>query len=456
MRRAVVVGAGISGLATAHALQTLRPQDEITVLEAAPRVGGKIVTLVRDGFTVEGGPNGFLDTNPALLELARAVGLAELLLPASEEAGRNRFLLHDGSLCKLPSGVFSFLTSGVLSWLGKLDLLMERFRRQRRSAREEPIDSFIRRRGGRELADTLGDAFVTGILAGDPRLLSMQACFPRFAAYERDHGSVTAGMIAAARNRPGGPAARQQMWSFRGGLQALVDALARSLRVPPRTSTAVRRVCPSAGGWLVEGDSEAWQADVVVLACPAGQQARALQGVDPELAGRVAGTRYNRVVVAALGYRREDVPHPLDGFGYLSPQRARRDVLGMQWCSSIFPGRAPDGHVLVRALCGGWNRADVVDWDDNRLAAAVRREMRRVTGTRAAPIFQEVVRWDEAIPQYFVGHLSSVTWIEERCRQHPGLFLGGNAYRGVALPDCAEQGKALAGRVAAFLSALPA
>jgi oxygen-dependent protoporphyrinogen oxidase len=456
MRRAVVVGAGISGLAFAHALQSLRPDDEITVLEAAQRVGGKITTLQRDGFTVEGGPNGFLDSNPALRDLARAVGLEGQLVPASEEAGRNRFLLHDGQLCMLPSGILSFLTSGLLGWMGKLDVLMELFRRRRLSTREEAIDSFIRRRGGRELAHTLGDAFVTGILAGDPKLLSMQACFPRIAAYERDHGSVTVGMLQAARNRPGGTTARQQMWSLPGGLQALVDAISRSLRVAPRTSSPVRRVLRAGAGWRVETDGHTWEADVVALACPAKEQARALQGVDAELAGRVGGIPYNRVVTVALGYRRADVPHPLDGFGYLSPQRQRRDVLGMQWCSSIFPGRAPDGHVLVRALCGGWHRGDVVDWDDARLVAAVRKEMRRVTGARAAPTFCEIVRWEEAIPQYFVGHLANVAWVEERCRLHPGLFLGGNAYRGVALPDCAQHGRALAEQAAAYLAGLPA
>jgi oxygen-dependent protoporphyrinogen oxidase len=212
----------------------------------------------------------------------------------------------------------------------------------------------------------------------------------------------------------------------------------------------------SHAGWRVETDNHAWEADAVVLTSPAREQARALQEVDAELAERVGAIPYNRVVTVALGYRRADVPHPLDGFGYLSPQRQRRDVLGMQWCSSIYPGRAPAGHVLVRALCGGWHRQDILDWDDARLVAAVRQEMRRVTGTRAAPAFCEIIRWDDAIPQYFVGHLSHVAWVEERCRLHPGLFLGGNAYRGVALPDCAQQSRTLAEQMAAYLGELPA
>ncbi len=442
MPRVVVVGGGVSGLSAAHALQSLRPDAEVIVLESAPRVGGKVATLRRDGFTVEAGPNGFLDTGPAMTDLARSVGLEASLVPASEAAGRNRFLLLDGRLRKFPSGVLSFLSSDLLSPLGKLDLLMERFRPRKRGGGDESIDSFLRRRAGREIAHTLGDAFVTGILAGDPKLLSMGASFPRLAGYELDHGSVTAGMSASRV-----PGRRQRMWSFPGGLQTLTDAVAAGLRTPPRTGVDVRSLSRTPGGWRVEG----LDADAVILACPAPAQAALLRPIDEGLATLVGTIPYNRIAVVALGYRRADVPHPLDGFGYLSPQRERRDVLGMQWCSSIFAGRAPDGHVLVRALCGGWHRGDIVEWEDGRLIAAVRREMARAAGTRAAPVFSEVIRWREAIPQYRVGHPGRLRRIDELAARHPGLILGGSAYRGVALNDCVEQGRAAAGRAAAVL-----
>ena len=142
------------------------------------------------------------------------------------------------------------------------------------------------------------------------------------------------------------------------------------------------------------------------------------------------------------------MPHSLDGFGYLTPQRERLDVLGAQWCSSIFPGRAPEGHVLIRTLSGGWNRGDVLDGDDDSLIAAARAQLRRAVGVTAEPTFHEVVRWERAIPQYFVGHLDRLARIDERRRRLPGLFLGGNAYRGVALNDCVERGTALAAEVA--------
>jgi oxygen-dependent protoporphyrinogen oxidase len=168
---------------------------------------------------------------------------------------------------------------------------------------------------------------------------------------------------------------------------------------------------------------------------------------DAELAAAINGISYNRVAVVALGYRAADVPSSLDGFGYLSPQRQRRDVLGVQWCSSIFPERAPPGMVLLRAMCGGWNRPELVDWDDERLADAVRGELRQSLRIEAAPVFRHIIRWPRAIPQYHLGHLERVAWIEARLARHPGLFVGGNAYHGIALNDCIEQAELLANSI---------
>ncbi len=220
-------------------------------------------------------------------------------------------------------------------------------------------------------------------------------------------------------------------------------------------SVRVRRVRRD-GGWHVEAaDGRVWKADILVLTCPPYAQADLLREQDPELAAEIGAIACNRIAVVGLGYRAADVPHSLDGFGYLSRQRDRRDVLGVQWCSSIFPDRAPPGMVLLHALCGGWNRPDVVDWDDDRLIAAVRAELAQALGVEAPPVFRHVVRWDRAIPQYHLGHLGRVARIEARAGRHPGLFLGGNAYRGVALNDCVEQAGLLAQRIGSAFAAPP-
>jgi oxygen-dependent protoporphyrinogen oxidase len=455
MHRVLIVGGGISGLALAYRLEQLVPDAEVTVLEQQSRVGGVIDAAARDGFRVEAGPNGFLDNKPFAINLCRELGLGERLVPASDTAARNRFLLLNGKLHKLPTGLLSFLTTGVVGWRAKLGLISERFRSPRTDSADESIDAFARRRFGAEAAETLVDAFVTGIYAGDPRLLSLPASFPRLAAMERDFGSVTRGFIQSRRrqraeSRAQGKAPQRtgQMWSFREGLRLLVDTLRARLRRSVVVGVGVGGIRRTETGWQARGDGQdKWDADVLVLACPAYKQAALLTDLDAELAERIGGIAYNRVAVVAVGYRATDVPHPLDGFGYLSPQRSRRDVLGVQWCSSIFPDRAPASAVLLRAMCGGWNRPEIVDWDDARLLAAVRREFAQAMNIHAEPVFHQIVRWDRAIPQYHLGHLALVAWIEQRTVRHPGLYLGGNCYRGVALNDCVEQADLLARRI---------
>jgi oxygen-dependent protoporphyrinogen oxidase len=453
MPAVVVVGGGISGLTFAYRLQHVRPDADVTVLEKEPAVGGTIRTESADGYRVEAGPPGFLDTNPAVLELSRELGLADHLLSASDVAARNRFIFLDGRLRQLPTGLLPFLRSDLVSWSAKYAILTERFRGRGPDVADESVDAFARRRAGAEVAETLVDAFVTGIHAGDPQLLSVRAAFPRLAAFERDHGSVTGGFRAAARQRrAAGGRATGRLWSFREGLQTLTETLRARLNKPPCSGTAASAVVRAGNGWEVRGGDRSWPADAVALACPAYEQAALLAGVDGELSGLIGGIAYNRVAVVALGFRSADVPGKLDGFGYLSPQRTRRDVLGVMWCSSIYPGyRAPQGTVLLRALCGGWNRPEVVDWDDDRLAAAVRAELRQSLRVEAAPVFRHIVRWRSAIPQYQLGHLDRVGRVEARASTHPGLFLGGNAYRGIALPDCVEQAGILARKAAAWL-----
>jgi oxygen-dependent protoporphyrinogen oxidase len=463
MSKVVIVGAGISGLALAFHLHQANPALEVIVLEQRARPGGTVWTERLEGFQVEIGPNGFLDTKPSTLDLCRDLGLTERLVPASEGAGRNRYLFLDGAMRPLPNSLVSFLTSPLLSWHGKLGLLAERFRRPHRLGTDESVEAFARRRAGKEVAEVFADALVTGIYAGDPALLSVRAAFPRLTAFEDQYGSVLKGFGRAARQRRQDAAARGEpyqpprMWSFREGLRLLIETLCERLPHPPLYTVGVRGLERAnrngdRAGWLVAGDGqERWLADAVVLTCPAYQQAALLAGLDSDLAEKVGGIPYNRLAVVALGYRRADVPGDLNGFGYIAPQRTRRDLLGVQWCTSIFPKRAEPGHVLMRTMCGGWHRPEMVSWDDARLLAAVRHELRQTMQIQAPPLFHSIIRWDRAIPQYHLGHLDRVAWIEDRLAHHPGLFLAGNAYHGVALNDCTEQAVMIAGRVREYL-----
>jgi oxygen-dependent protoporphyrinogen oxidase len=465
MARAVLVGAGISGLALAYRLGQALPSPQITVLEQGNRPGGTLWTERRQGFQIETGPNGFLDSKPSTLALCRDLGLGEELLAASEAAERNRYLFLNGRLRRLPNSLGSFLLSDVLSWRGKLSIFLERFRTKRAGEMDESIDAFVRRRAGPEVAAILADALVTGIHAGDPALLSVRAAFPRLASLEEQYGSVLKGMASTARQRRAEARARGEryrrtgkMWSFRPGLRLLVETLSERLVDKPILNASVQRIeradgTKNASPWIVRGEGEdRWSADAVVLTCPAYQQAAILADLDSELSRSIDGIAYNRVAVVALGYRRADVPIDLDGFGFIVPQRSRGDLLGVQWCSSIFPERAPRDMVLLRAMCGGWNRAEIVDWEDARLLGAIRAELGTAMGIEAAPLVHQIIRWNRAIPQYHLGHLERVAWIEQRLARYPGLFVGGNAYYGVSVNDCTEQAEVLAVRVRDYLA----
>jgi oxygen-dependent protoporphyrinogen oxidase len=451
MPRVVIVGGGLSGLATAFRLKQLRPDVSIAVLESRVRAGGNIGTENHDGFVVETGPNGFLDRTPDVPDLCRDLGLADRLVAASEAARKNRFLFLNGKLKQMPGGPLGLLASPLLSLRGKWKLFTEPFRKRRSTGEEESVAEFVTRRAGKEAADIFADALVTGIHGGDPKLLSVAAAFPRLPKFEAEAGSIVKGVLRAAKARKTGP---MRMWSFHGGLQTMTDAIALqlgdSLHVDVRATRLTRN--PDSTWSIASDDGRSWAAESVVLACPAPQQAGLLERTDAALAELIAGIPYNRIAVVALGYKQSDCPNPADGFGFIAPQNTRRDVLGVQWCSSIYPGRAPQGCVLWRALCGGVHRGEMLDWPDEKLLRAVHAEMKLAMGVTGEPIFSRIVRWPAAIPQYVLGHLDRVSKIDVAAARHAGLFLTGNAYRGVAMGDCAEQGQAVVRSVSQFLN----
>jgi protoporphyrinogen/coproporphyrinogen III oxidase len=451
--RVVIVGGGLSGLALAFRLRERIANVQIKVLEKRSQPGGNIVTVERDGFRVECGPNGIFDAKPHTIDLCRDLGLGDRLIAGSEASRKNRYLFLDGQLRALPTSLGSFLMSRVLSWRGKANLLLERYRRRPANLPEdESVAAFARRRAGTQIAKILADAVVTGVHAGDPELLSVAATFPRLPKFEREFGSVTRGFTATARQRRRDGLQPQRLWSFREGMRVLSDSLRDQLGDAIITGVGARRIERSANYWVVHGDGkDRWEADAVVLTTPAHEQAGMVEECDPALAFEMWSIPYNRIAVVAVGYRQADLPRGLpNGFGFIAPQNTRRDLLGVQWCSSIFPERAPPGMVLWRALCGGWHRGDMVDWPVEKLIAAVRAELRLAMGVEATPAFTHVARWPAAIPQYLIGHLDRVKRIESKVAALPGLFVGGNAYRGVALNDCTEQAIVLADRVAGY------
>lgn len=473
----VVVGGGISGLATARSLvAAARDREhslEVIVLEAGVRPGGKIRTDRKDGFTVEKGPIGFLDSAPRSLQLSRELGLEEELVRAQSEAKR-RYLYVKGKLRPLPMSPLSFLTSPVLSLRGRLRVLREPWVRAL-ELEEETVGEFARRRLGQEAAEILVAPMVLGVFAGDADRLSLRSSFPRLRKMELDSGSLIRGAIQGKKraSRSGesegkNPGFGGTLTSYAGGMEALIRALADELGPSLRCSTRVDSIVPDGAPmgargpgakrapsceWRVGIDSGEGilEADAVLLACESFAAASLIRNVDPDLAKELGSIDYAPIVVIGLGYSLSSIPRPLDGFGFLAPREQGVRILGCLWESSVFEGRAPAGYGLLRVMVGGGVDPDVLSFSDDELVNLVRKDLRVSLGVSEEPRTVVLTRWPKGIPQYEVGHGARLERIETRLKRHPGLFLTGNAYRGVAFNQCIEAAESTASLVLDWL-----
>jgi len=451
----VIVGGGISGLACAF---FARAQGlTVTVLEESSRPGGKIRTDWVDGFCCEWGPQGFLDNVPETLELVQALRLESRLVKAAEAAA-DRFILRDGKLRRIPLSPPAFFASDVLSWPGKLRILAEPFM-PKGKAEDESVYAFARRRIGREAAEVLVDAMVTGVYAGRASELSLPATFPKMAAMERNYGSLTRAALAlrktAGKGGPAGPGGT--LTSFAGGMQELTDALVASLARELRRNApvaAVRFTEQPPYPWAVRlASGEELVGKSLVLALPPKQAASLLRALFPENAlEALRAIPTPPVVVVMTAYRTpQPFARPVSGFGFLVPSREPRHILGTLFCHSIFPGQAPQGTVLLRTILGGARAPQVIGFSDEELLRLVRRELHAILGGDPDPCLVRVFRHEDGIPQYTLGHLQRLAAIERAAAAFPGLFLTGNAYRGVAVNACIAEAKKLAATLAARL-----
>jgi oxygen-dependent protoporphyrinogen oxidase len=461
--RIAIVGGGVTGLAAAYDLaKALGPGDgvAVTLYERSERLGGKVVTEHVDGFVIEGGPDSFLTTKPWAVELCRELGLGERLVP-TRGAGQV-FLLVGGRLEPLPAGLrlvtptrlLPFLASGVLSWRGKARMAAELLLPRRGAAGDESIGAFVGRRLGREAAERLGQPLLAGIHIGDADRLSLAATFPQLAELEQRHRSLLLGAwrsARAARRGPPGGSGPALFVAPEGGTQELTAALEAELapRGVLRPGSDVLAVRPAAGGYEIALGDRNEQADAVVLAVPGPVAGRLLFGAEPGLAAGLGAIRHLSSATVSLGYRRRDVRHPLDGFGFVVAPGEPVRLRACTWTSSKLPHRAPPDAVLLRCFVGGEGREDDVALDDGAIVRLVREDLGAVMGLDAEPVVSRVFRWPGANPQYDVGHLERIAGLERACP--PGLFLGGSSYHGVGVPDCVRSGRAAASAALAHL-----
>ena len=456
MRHVVVVGAGITGLTIAHRLtRDAADRFAVTVLEASDRAGGTIRSERIDGYLCEHGPQGLLDNAPGTLTLVRELGLD---MVEGSPAARRRYLYRGGRLRALPRSPIAAITSDVIPWTAKLRIFAEPFI-QPGTGDDEPIHSFASRRFGAQVAEVLVDPMISGIYAGDTSQLSMRAAFPAMWELEHDHGSLFRGLLAKRRRRSQseGEAPRiGRLQSFRDGIEVLPRTLAGTLGDRVRTRhevTALRQLATgdrSTGRWRVSvGTAGELDADDVVIAGHPSFASRLLAGVDSTLATLLGVIPAAPVAVVALGYPRTAVPHALDGFGFLVPRCEGLRTLGVLWESSIFPARAPAGHVLLRAIVGGAHDPDVVTLNDAELLAIVTADLQRSLAISAPPVFRRIVRHCVGIPQCTIGHLARMQAVGQALERWRGLHLAGWGYRGVSVNQAVADGVVLAARLAA-------
>lgn len=444
-----VIGAGITGLSAAIELRARGAQ--VTVFESADRVGGVITTLRRDGYLVEAGPTS-LTTTPALEHLIDRLDLEPQRLSPSPMAKR-RYIVRDGTPIPLPSGPGSLVSTKALSASAKLSLLKEPFVTADRSPADESIASLVRRRLGNEILTYMVNPFVAGIYAGNPERLSARYAMPILYQAERRHGSLLFGGMKEARARAG-VVRRKGITSFVNGLGTLPDAMAAALGARVRLRTTVTALAREGDGWRVtverDGASDSHFFDTIIWAGPAHRLAELTMPAEARTALQPAmALRHPPLSTIALGFRREDVAHPLDGFGVLCPEIERRTVLGVLFSSSVFSGRAPAGHVLITCFIGGERSPELGAMPLDQLLPKVREDLRTLLGATGAPTFVHHQQWPRAIPQYELGHEAVVQGAERVESAMPGLYLTGQWRAGVALGDCIAQGQATAARVIA-------
>ena len=451
-----IIGGGISGMAAAYELQ--RRGVSARVVEAGSRPGGVIRTERYDGWVVDGGPDSLLVQKPAAVALCRELGIADRLV--STLTPRTAYILRDrrlhriaeGSFLGFPLDVGSLARSSVFTIGGRLRMACEAVVPRGGGDEDESVGTFVRRRFGQEAVDYLAEPLLAGIHAGDVDRLSIRALFPRLLEAERQSGSV----IRAFRAMRARPSPQGAFVSLPGGTGELVDALVKALT--PGTVSLSRHVADIHRHTHYRVDTAAGpvEARAVILAVPAYIAASLLRVFDTSIAALAEATPYASTATVALGYRRDQVSHPMAGSGFVVPRAERSPLLAATWVTSKWPHRAPDGHVLMRGFLGGGRDPRRLDADDDELIGLVTDELRDLMRITGAPLFTRLFRWTRQSPQYEVGHLHRVATIDRQLTSIPGLFVTGSGFRAIGIPDCIADGRDVAARAGAFVRALSA
>jgi protoporphyrinogen/coproporphyrinogen III oxidase len=447
----LVVGAGISGLVCAYGLR--KAGIDAQVVESSATPGGVIRSERRDGYLLEFGPQSF-NATAALLNLCRELHIDAQLLQAPPAAPR--YVLVKGRLRPVPLTPPAFIASSLFSPVTKLRVLRDILGRSTVPQSDESVSAFTRRKFSRELLDKLVGPFVSGIYAGDPEKLSLRSAFPQLYEAEKSAGSIIRGLLFSARKRTAS-AEKPTLQTFRDGNQTLIEALSANLGSNLRCGVMAQRIrlttvsrANATDAPIVEvivqanDRKEALTTNRLIIATPAQQGATLLRDVDPGFESALSAIAYAPVAVVSLGYPKKVIHHSLEGFGFLVPRSSGLRILGTVWNSSLFPNRAPYGHVLFTSFVGGATDPSAVSLSEPEIVTTVHRELVSILGISQPPSFSHVQTWQHAIPQYNLGHMQHMNQLAQMQSRYESIRLVGNYLRGPALGACVEQALTIA------------
>ena len=481
MKRIIIVGGGVAGLGAAYKITRAASEGhdvDFVLIEKDRRLGGKICTeIVPDpsgegNFIVDGGPDCFLTEKPACHRIAKLIGIFDEELP-TDDSRRRTWILSRGKLHQLPDGVMMFAptkfvpfaTTGLFSWPGKIRMAMDLFIPPKKVApgefNDETLESFVVRRMGRECLDRLAEPLVGGVHASDPRQMSLAATFPRLLEMEQNHGSLLKAFIATRRKveemrrkYPAKPGEKPRTFftSFVKGMQQLTESMADAAgRERMRTGVSVSSLQrTSEGGWRTSlSDGSSINGDAVIIATESWAAEPLIRAYDKAIADALASIPASSSATVSVAFNKSEVGFDLEAFGVLCPLVEGRALMAATYSSTKWPGRAPEGKVLLRGFLGGPHNQKILDRSDGELVETVLDEFRDIVGLspHAKSLFSRVFRWHLGMPEYTLGHLERVALIEDRSAKIPGLAIAGGSYRGVGVPNCIESGERAVSKV---------